>query len=46
MTIRSGGRPRDTRQAHPIEPEPLDEPWEPDYRHGRGGSRVYPPAGA
>jgi peptidoglycan lytic transglycosylase G len=31
MTIRSGGRPRDARQAHPIA-EHVDEPWEPDYR--------------
>ena len=42
MTIRSGGRPRDTRQAHPIEPatQPVthDEPWEPDYRRTRNGS--------
>jgi UPF0755 protein len=35
MTIRSGGRPRDTRQAHPqahpAEHGTHDEPWEPDY---------------
>ncbi|HET9347375.1 MAG TPA: endolytic transglycosylase MltG [Candidatus Limnocylindrales bacterium] len=37
MTIRSGGRPRDTRQAHPIESQAHDEPWEPDYRRDRGG---------
>jgi UPF0755 protein len=36
MTIRSGGRPRDTRQAHPNEPGTHDEPWEPDYRQERG----------
>jgi UPF0755 protein len=36
MTIRSGGRPRDTRQAHPIAADVHDEPWEPDYRHDRG----------
>jgi peptidoglycan lytic transglycosylase G len=35
MTIRSGGRPRDTRQAHPIEPETGAHPWEPDYGRGR-----------
>ena len=32
MTIRSGGRPRDARQAHPIVDQ-VEEPWEPDYRH-------------
>lgn len=38
MTIRSGGRPRDTgagrdlRQAHPAEQGKVDHPWEPDYR--------------
>jgi UPF0755 protein len=35
MTIRSGGGPRDTRQAqpqaHPAEHGTVDEPWEPDY---------------
>jgi peptidoglycan lytic transglycosylase G len=38
MTIRSGGRPRDTRQAHPIEQATHDEPWEPDYRRDRGSN--------
>lgn len=42
MTIRSGGRPRDTQQAHPVERGTYDEGWEPDYRShdgdgGRGG---------
>jgi UPF0755 protein len=43
MTIRSGGRPRDARQAHPAAGGPYDEPWEPDYRrpvgngHGSNG---------
>lgn len=40
MTIRSGGRPRDRHQAHPIadqrpaEPrsQPAAHPWEPEYR--------------
>jgi UPF0755 protein len=32
MTLRSGGRPRDARQAHPIAEETHDEPWEPEYR--------------
>lgn len=45
MSIRSGGRPRDLRQAHPIQEEPRPArqpaPWEPDYpsrdASGRGG---------
>jgi UPF0755 protein len=41
MTIRSGGRPRDRHQAHPIEDDRYEEPWEPEYRargsSGRGG---------
>ncbi|HEX5015459.1 MAG TPA: hypothetical protein VFV72_15035, partial [Candidatus Limnocylindrales bacterium] len=45
MTIRSGGRPRDTRQAHPIEHETHEEPWQPEqgyttnYRNGQGNGR-------
>jgi UPF0755 protein len=39
MTIRSGGRPRDTRQAHPIEPEGREAPWEPEYGHGQDDYR-------
>ena len=35
MTIRSGGRPRES-QAHPANAAPHDEPWEPDYRFPRG----------
>ena len=38
MTIRSGGRPRDTRQAHPIERGTYEEPWEPDHDQGRDAS--------
>ena len=39
MTIRSGGRPRDSRsgqQAHPAKEGTFAEPWEPDYRRPRG----------
>ena len=39
MTIRSGGRPRDSRkaqQAHPIKPETSPEPSQPDFRLPRG----------
>ena len=39
MTIRSGGRPRDSRkaqQAHPIQQEKAPEPSPPDYRLPRG----------
>jgi UPF0755 protein len=39
MTIRSGGRPRDSRpaqQAHPANEGTFAEPWEPDYRRPRG----------
>jgi UPF0755 protein len=36
MTIRSGGRPRDERQAHPMVEPTHDEPWEPDYRRSSG----------
>jgi UPF0755 protein len=36
MTIRSGGRPRDSRQAHPANAATNEEPWEPDYRYPRG----------
>ena len=32
MTLRSGGRPRDARQAHPATDETQEKPWEPDYR--------------
>lgn len=47
MTIRSGGRPRDRHQAHPIAEEPRAEPraqpaahpWEPEYRSGEQHSR-------
>jgi peptidoglycan lytic transglycosylase G len=47
MTIRSGGGPRDTRQAHPQEQPQAhpaargtyDEGWEPDYGSGADGSR-------
>jgi UPF0755 protein len=42
MTLRSGGRPRDARQAHPIAEEKQDEPWQPEYRptpgNGHGSS--------
>ena len=37
MTIRSGGRPRDARQAHPAADGADDEPWEPEYRRTGGG---------
>lgn len=48
MTIRSGGRPRDRHQAHPIEEDRHEAPWEPDYRArgsiGRGdGNGGYGP---
>lgn len=36
MTIRSGGRPRDARQAHPASQDTYDEPREPDYRRRSG----------
>jgi UPF0755 protein len=39
MTIRSGGRPRDSRkaqQAHPIKQETPPEPTQPDFRLPRG----------
>jgi peptidoglycan lytic transglycosylase G len=45
MTIRSGGRPRDTRQAHPADSAGRDataghdDPWEPVYPDGRGNGR-------
>ncbi len=32
MTLRSGGRPRDARQAHPIADDTHEEPWQPEYR--------------
>jgi UPF0755 protein len=38
MTIRSGGRPRDRQQAHPIRQDPAEEPWQPDYG-SRDGQR-------
>jgi UPF0755 protein len=46
MTIRSGGRPRDNRnaqQAHPAQARPSAEgargdPWEPEYTKPRGGN--------
>jgi UPF0755 protein len=53
MTIRSGGRPRDTRQAHPAEGGTYDEGWEQDHaartaaterrgdRAGRGNGNGY-----
>ncbi|HSL34620.1 MAG TPA: endolytic transglycosylase MltG [Candidatus Limnocylindrales bacterium] len=41
MSIRSGGRPRDLRQAHPLEEERHQAPWEPEYSsretYSRGG---------
>jgi hypothetical protein len=43
MTIRSGGRPRDTRQAHPVERGTYDEAWEPDY--GQAPKKGYGRAG-
>ena len=36
MTIRSGGRPRDARQAHPASEAKHDESWTPDYRQPAG----------
>lgn len=36
MTLRSGGRPRDARQAHPMAEQTQEETWEPDYRRGSG----------
>jgi UPF0755 protein len=36
MTLRSGGRPRDARQAHPAAEDPHKEPLEPDYRRPTG----------
>jgi UPF0755 protein len=39
MTIRSGGRPRDTQQAHPADAGGHDEPWEPVYPAARGNGR-------
>jgi UPF0755 protein len=36
MTLRSGGRPRDARQAHPIAEERHEETWEPEYRRSPG----------
>jgi UPF0755 protein len=47
MTIRSGGRPRDTKQAHPIDSGTHDEPWAHedghaaryDYGNGYGNGR-------
>ncbi len=36
MTLRSGGRPRDARQAHPIAEEAREEAWEPEYRRPPG----------
>ena len=38
MTIRSGGRPRDARQAHPAVEDTHDEPWQPEYRRPNGKS--------
>ena len=41
MTIRSGGRPRDSRkalQAHPADEGTFAEKWEPDYRR-QGGAK-------
>jgi hypothetical protein len=38
MTIRSGGRPRDTRQAHPLDSGTYDDAWEADYRTTESGS--------
>jgi UPF0755 protein len=45
MTIRSGGRPRDSRraqQAHPAQPvqdTTTAKPWEPEYARPRGGGK-------
>jgi UPF0755 protein len=36
MTLRSGGRPRDARQAHPMAEERHEEAWEPEYRRQPG----------
>jgi UPF0755 protein len=36
MTIRSGGRPRDERQAHPVSEDTHDEPWAQDRRRPTG----------
>jgi len=36
MTLRSGGRPRDARQAHPIAEDTHEETWEPEYRRSNG----------
>jgi UPF0755 protein len=36
MTFRSGGRPRDARQAHPIAEDTHEEPWQPEYRRPPG----------
>src|SRR4029079_15016768 len=38
MTIRSGGGPRDTRQAHPLDPRAYDDAWQPDDRTDGSGS--------
>jgi UPF0755 protein len=38
MTIRSGGRPRETRQAHPASEGTVDEHWEPEYRRPAGNN--------
>ena len=38
MTIRSGGGPRDTRQAHPLDPGTYDDAWQPDDRTDGSGS--------
>jgi UPF0755 protein len=42
MTIRSGGRPRDNRQAqqaHPANEGTFEKPWEPEYRRPRGSGK-------
>lgn len=36
MTIRSGGRPRDRSQAHPIDQRAYEEPWQQDQRRAGG----------
>jgi UPF0755 protein len=41
MTLRSGGRPRDARQAHPATEGTFDERWEPEYRRPNGNGNGY-----
>ncbi len=42
MTIRGGGRPRDSTQAHPLDPEPA--PWSPPTGNGRRRAEYLPPS--